>query len=87
MTLDQVKAVFRKIIGPKADSITAGTPWPTVTNANRINPLPAGVPTGSCCYDVDGKPVCVDGLTQDECQVQLGGIFDPTVPCAQRHCT
>jgi hypothetical protein len=56
------------------DSHLPGQPWP---------PPPSPPPnTGSCTYAIDGipNPVCVNGVTENECTVTLGGTFSNN-PC------
>jgi hypothetical protein len=84
LTSDQARQAWAQIIG--ADAAASLQQWPIqVTPAMRIPSaqLAAGTTTGSCCYSVNGTPECVDGVTQAECKVSLGGIFDVKT-CAQR---
>jgi Protein of unknown function (DUF1559) len=44
-----------------------------------------GPALGSCKFPVDDGPMhCLDGLTEVQCDMQLGGSWDPILTCAMR---
>jgi hypothetical protein len=39
---------------------------------------------GSCTFPMGGAMRCVDGVTQNQCEGELGGTWDPVQTCAMR---
>jgi hypothetical protein len=86
MTKQEAVDGMAKIFANRLMAQTTGD-WAWAQKGIQAVPAALGATLGSCCYQVDGFNVCIDGLTQAECESIPGGVFSLLTCAARKDCS